>query len=152
MLPRNALNVSLSLTPHVFVFSLLARPAIVADFFPSPSVGSRRIGRSDNGGISFLESATTPPPRSFERGSFSSIGQSRVSRARSLLSQQGEKLLTYLPDNSNSLPLPFFRTFRHFETGPLCLRRGKRGIYPLPCSHDEHASRAINLTDVRISF
>lgn len=68
-------------------------------FFPSPSVGSRRIGRSDNGGISFLESATTPPPRIL----WAWLEYRSKSSIESALPVSQQKLLTYPPPSTRTL-------------------------------------------------
>lgn len=85
-------------------------------FFPPLSaVASHRIGRSDNGGISFWRGrdASHPPPLSVVR--------SRVS-VKVEYREHGEKLLKLTPPPKKL----FFRTFRYFETGP------PTGDFPLP--------------------
>lgn len=84
-------------------------------FFPPLSaVGSHRIGRSDNGGISFWRGRdVSPPPLSVVR--------SRVS-VKVEYREHGEKLLKLTPPPKKL----FFRTFRYFETGP------PTGDFPLP--------------------
>lgn len=116
-LPRNALNVSLSLSRFRFFPSWhnpLSRYR--RRFFPPLSaVASHRIGRSDNGGISFWRGrdASHPPPLSVVR--------SRVS-VKVEYREHGEKLLKLTPPPKKL----FFRTFRYFETGP------PTGDFPLP--------------------
>lgn len=99
-LPRNALNVSLFLSRFRFFPSWhnpLSRYR--RRFFPPLSaVASHRIGRSDNGGISFWRGRDAS---TFERRSFSSIGQSRVSRAwRETFKTYPSPQETLLPDVS----------------------------------------------------
>lgn len=96
-------------------------------FFPSPSVGSRRIGRSDNGGISFLESATTPPPRIL----WAWLEYRSKSSIESALPVSQQKLLTYPPPSTRTLFL--FLSSGRFDISVWGGKgRRERGIYPLP--------------------
>lgn len=116
-LPRNALNVFLFLSRFRFFPSWhnpLSRYR--RRFFPPLSaVASHRVGRSDNGGISFWRGrdASHPPPLSVVR--------SRVS-VKVEYREHGEKLLKLTPPPKKL----FLRTFRYFETGP------PTGDFPLP--------------------
>lgn len=106
-LPRNALNVSLFLSRFRFFPSWhnpLSRYR--RRFFPPLSaVASHRIGRSDNGGISFWRGrdASHPPPLSVVR--------SRVS-VKVDYREHGEKLLKLTPPPKKL----FFRTFRNWTS------------------------------------
>lgn len=109
-LPRNALNVSLFLSRFRFFPSWhnpLSRYR--RRFFPPLSaVASHRIGRSDNGGISFWRGrdASHPPPLSVVR--------SRVS-VKVEYREHGEKLLKLTPPPQETL-LPDVSIFRNWTS------------------------------------